>query len=185
MYHLIKHFETVVHHKILVAKGCFAVGLYWQGLVHDMSKFSPTEFLVSAKYFQGNQSPNNAERDDKGYSSSWLHHKGRNKHHYEYWIDYSSQNKGGITAPVEMPLKYVVEMLMDRIAASKVYNKENYKPDMPLKYFTRSMKTIPMHPNTKRLLYALLRMLAVYGEETTFRYVKYRLLPTKGEILKK
>ena len=176
MYHLIRHFITVTKHKILVAKGCFAVGLYWQGIMHDMSKYSPEEFLVSAKYYQGNRSPNNAEREAIGYSSSWLHHKGRNKHHYEYWIDYSSENKGEIFTPVKMPMKYVAEMLMDRIAASKVYNGKNYTDDMPLKYFERSMKLIPMHEDTKKLLYGLLRMLQVHGEEKTFNFIKRRLL---------
>ena len=108
MYSFAEHFKTVLEHKKLVMKGCFAVGLYFQGIVHDLSKFSPDEFIVGAKYYQGNRSPNNAEREERGYSSAWLHHKGRNKHHYEYWIDYSSQMKGGkVTKPVKMPLKYV------------------------------------------------------------------------------
>ena len=111
------HFITLTHHKILVMQGCFKVGLYGQGLLHDMSKYSPAEFLVGARYYQGDRSPNNAEREAVGYSSAWLHHKGRNKHHYEYWIDYSASDiKGGMT-PARMPDKYVVEMLMDRIAA--------------------------------------------------------------------
>ena len=106
-----KHFKTITHHKILVAKGCFKVGLYKQGLLHDMSKYSPTEFWVGAKYYQGTRSPNNAEREDIGYSSAWLHHKGRNKHHYEYWIDYSMQALPGGMAPVPMPDKYIAEMI--------------------------------------------------------------------------
>ena len=83
-----KHFCTITYHKYLVAKGCFAVGLYRQGLLHDMSKYSPTEFRVGAKYFQGTRSPNNAEREDIGYSSAWLHHKGRNnltQHHLSFY----------------------------------------------------------------------------------------------------
>lgn len=90
-----KHFCTINHHKHLVMKGCFAVGLYKQGLLHDLSKYTPTEFLVGCKYYQGTMSPNNAERKDKGYSSAWLHHKGRNKHHMEYWIDYGVPDEGG------------------------------------------------------------------------------------------
>ena len=82
-----KHLKTINHHKMLVMKGCFRVGLYKQGLLHDLSKYMPSEFLVGCKYYQGDVSPNNAEREDRGYSSAWLHHKGRNKHHYEYWID--------------------------------------------------------------------------------------------------
>ena len=93
-FHAIKHFKTITHHKILVAKGCFRVGLYRQGLLHDMSKYSPSEFLVGCKYYQGFRSPNDAERRAKGYSSSWLHHKGRNKHHFDYWLDYSIDKPG-------------------------------------------------------------------------------------------
>ena len=114
----LQHFKTITYHKYLVMKGCFAVGLYRQGICHDLSKYSWTEFRVGAKYSQGNRSPNNA---DIGYSSAWLHHKGRNRHHYEYWVDYSTQSIEGGMAPVPMPRKYVAEMLMDRIAASKTY----------------------------------------------------------------
>ena len=81
------HFCTITHHKVLVLRHCFRVGLYWQGLVHDLSKYSPTEFKVGVQYYQGDRSPNTAERAELGYSTAWLHHKGRNKHHYEYWID--------------------------------------------------------------------------------------------------
>ena len=90
-----KHFCTINHHKILVMRGCFQVGLIRQGLLHDLSKYSPTEFIVGCKYYQGNMSPNNAEREAVGYSSAWLHHKGRNKHHLEYWIDYGIPDKEG------------------------------------------------------------------------------------------
>lgn len=117
-------FCTINHHKMLVMKGCFKVGLYRQGLLHDLSKYSPTEFLVGCKYFQGNMSPNNAEREDKGYSAAWLHHKGRNKHHMEYWIDYGPDKCTGITG-MKMPTKYVVEMFIDRVAASRNYQREN------------------------------------------------------------
>ena len=120
-----KHFCTITHHKYLVMKNCFKVGLYRQGLLHDMSKYSPAEFWVGCRYFQGNRSPNNAEREEKGYSSAWLHHKGRNKHHYEYWLDYGIHAGDGIV-PVPMPMRYIVEMFIDRVAASKNYNQGHY-----------------------------------------------------------
>ena len=101
--HFIGHFKTITRHKILVAKGCFKLGLYYQGIMHDMSKYSPTEFLVGVKYYQGTASPNNAERMEKGISMSWLHHKGRNRHHYEYWLDYTATGKRGEIVPVPMP----------------------------------------------------------------------------------
>lgn len=99
-------------------KGCFRVGLYRQGLAHDLSKYMPSEFWVGVKYYQGTQSPNNAERDVLGYSSAWLHHKGRNKHHYEYWLDYGIHAGDGIV-PVPMPMRYIVEMFIDRVRHPK------------------------------------------------------------------
>ncbi len=169
-----KHFKTITCHKYFVMKGCFKVGLYKQGLLHDLSKYSPSEFWVGAKYFQGNQSPNNAERDALGYSSAWLHHKGCNKHHYEYWIDYNTQ-AGGM-APVPMPTRYVVEMLVDRIAASKIYEGDRYTDSSPLKYFLKGAQKAPIHPDTSALLEKLLRMLALKGEKETFAYVRRKLL---------
>ena len=71
---VIGHFTTITRHKILVMKECFKIGLYKQGLTHDLSKYSPTEFLVGCKYYQGNRSPNNAEREETGVSKAWLHH---------------------------------------------------------------------------------------------------------------
>lgn len=171
-----KHFKTITYHRFLVMKGCFKVGLYWQGLCHDLSKYSPSEFWVGAKYYQGNRSPNNAEREAIGYSSSWLHHKGRNKHHYEYWIDYSTKDiKGGLW-PAPMPKKYIAEMLMDRIAACKIYNGAKYTVDAPLKYYLQGKENAPLHPETKELLEKLLHMLAEEGEEATFDYIKKELL---------
>ncbi len=171
-----KHFKTITYHKFLVMKGCFRVGLYKQGLLHDLSKYSPSEFLVGAKYYQGDRSPNNAEREAIGYSSAWLHHKGRNKHHYEYWIDYSTKEIPGGMAPAPMPVKYVVEMFMDRIAASKVYNKERYTDASPWEYYAKGKDTAPLHPKTKALLEKLLRMLAKRGEAATFTYIRKKLL---------
>ena len=118
---------TITHHKLLVMAGCFRIGLYKQGLLHDLSKYTPTEFLVGCRYYKGYMSPNNAERADKGYSAAWLHHKGRNKHHLEYWIDYAVPKPGeDIHTPMEgmkMPIKYVCEMFIDRVSASKNYQK--------------------------------------------------------------
>lgn len=175
----IEHLKTINKHRKLVREGCFAVGLYKQGLMHDLSKYTPTEFLVGAKYFQGTRSPNNAEREDKGYSSAWLHHKGRNKHHYEYWIDYSihSAPKGmhGMM-PSPMPIRYIVEMLMDRIAACKVYNGDAYTESSPLEYYNKGMEPAPLHPKTKAFLELFLNMLEVLGEERTFEFIRENIL---------
>lgn len=172
-----QHFCTITHHKILVAKGCFKVGLYKQGILHDMSKYSLTEFCVGAKYFQGTRSPNNAEREAVGYSLAWLHHKGRNKHHLEYWIDYPSNGNGEEKLEgMKMPDKYIIEMFMDRIAASKVYMKEAYTDRSPLEYYNRGKYKIILHEHARELLEKCLKMLAEEGEEKTFRYIKKEVL---------
>ena len=164
------HFKTITSHKFLVMKYCFKVGLYKQGLMHDLSKYSPTEFMVGAKYYQGTRSPNNAEREATGVSTSWLHHKGRNKHHFEYWTDYNPKTRR--MEAVEMPLKYVKEMFCDRVAAGKIYLDDKYTNDNPIEYFLKGNAKTSMHPNTAKLLEGWLMMLQQEGEEKTFAYIK-------------
>jgi len=172
-----KHFCTITEHKLLVMKHCFQIGLYRQGLLHDLSKYTPSEFLPGCKYYQGYRSPNNAEREDKGYSAAWLHHKGRNKHHFEYWIDYSMDVTGMVGC--KMPPNYVAEMMMDRIAASKVYNKGSYNHHFPLQYYERGKHAYTIHPETRALLEYLLHMLDEQGEEATFDYIRKNLVGKK------
>lgn len=169
------HLRTVNHHRWLVMKYCFKAGLYKQGLLHDLSKYSPAEFLVGAKYYQGNRSPNNAEREDKGYSMAWLHHKGRNKHHLEYWIDYSMNPSEGMIG-LKMPDNYLVEMVCDRIAASRTYKKAEYKDSDPLNYFLNSKEHYMVNAETAARLQFLLTMLKEKGEEETFRYIRKEIL---------
>ena len=173
------HGKTVTYHKYLVAKGCFRVGLYKQGLLHDMSKYSPTEFLVGMKYYQGHRSPNNAERENLGYSNAWMHHKGRNKHHYEYWIDYTLDGVPGMMGPVPMPDKYIAEMVMDRIAACKVYMGKSYTNASSLEYYYKGTDRAPLHEYTRKRLVEILTMLAEEGEDKTFSYIKKELLRKK------
>ena len=169
------HWKTITHHKKLVMEHCFKVGLYYQGLTHDLSKFSPVEFLAGARYFQGNRSPNDAERKAKGYSAAWLHHKGRNKHHLEYWIDYSAEGDHHL-AGIRMPERYVAEMFCDRVAASKTYRKEQYTDSDPYLYYEQSKAAYLMHPESQALLEKLLLMLKDEGEEAVFVYIKRDVL---------
>jgi len=169
-----RHFCTITKHRWLVRQGCFRVGLIWQGLTHDLSKYSRTEFSVGAKYFQGTRSPNAAEREDKGYSEAWMHHKGRNRHHYEYWSDMSPVTK--LYEPVPMPRKYLVEMVMDRRAACKVYEGKNYTDGSALTYFEKSRERTLMNEQTRQELGFLLTMLRDQGEKETFRYMKKSVL---------
>lgn len=174
-----KHFKTITYHKVLVARGCFRVGLYRQGLLHDLSKYSPTEFRVGARYYQGTRSPNNAEREEIGYSTAWLHHKGRNKHHYEYWQDYAKDGAPGELVPVPMPDRYIAEMIMDRIAASKVYKGAAYTDASPLEYYERGSGGHMMHEYTRVRLERYLKMLAEQGEEPTFCCIREELVKGK------
>lgn len=169
------HLSTVNHHRWLVMKYCFKAGLYKQGLLHDLSKYSPSEFWMGVKYYQGDRSPNNAEREDKGYSRAWLHHKGRNKHHLEYWIDYSLDPKEGMVG-LKMPRRYLVEMVCDRISASRTYKKEAYTDSDPLDYFLHSKEHYMIHPQTARELQHLLTMLKDKGEDATFHYIRKKVL---------
>ena len=172
-----EHFKTVTHHRLLVMAGCFRVGLYWQGLTHDLSKYSPTEFLTGARFYQGTRSPNAAEREQKGFSEAWMHHKGRNRHHYEYWTDMHPVSK--TYEPVPMPRKYLVEMIMDRIAACKTYQGKAYTDGSALAYFDKSREKVLMHETTRQQLGHILTMLSQEGEKVTFRYLKKTVLAGK------
>lgn len=172
-----KHFVTITKHRLLVMAGCFRVGLIRQGLTHDLSKYAPTEFAVGARFYQGNRSPNNAEREVKGYSEAWMHHKGRNRHHYEYWTDMNSQTRQ--YEPIPMPRRYLVEMVMDRRAACMTYQGKAYTDGAPFAYFDKSHDKYRMHPQTRQELDFLLSMLRDEGEEKTFRYLRSHVLTGK------
>lgn len=167
------HFSTITRHRHQVIKHCAKAGIFWQGLRHDLSKYSPTEFIPGVKFYTGTRSPNEGERMAYGYSLAWMHHKGRNKHHFEYWSDYNVETRKN--EPVEMPYKYVAEMFCDRMAASKIYNGKNYKPTDSLEYFERGKPRRNIHPKTSEQLEKLLRMSVEKGEEETFRYIRERL----------
>ena len=156
-----QHFKTIVKHKWEVGKMCFKFGLYKQGLLHDMSKFSITEFAPSARYFQGGSSPIEAEKAEKGYSAAWLHHKARNKHHLWYWMDWDNNQN---PTPCRIPAKYVYEMIADWIGAGKVYGANAGKEwswSEPYKYYKahnrRSKSNYPMwEPATQAMIDTIL-----------------------------
>lgn len=174
----INHFKTITNHKILVMKYCFKVGLYKQGLLHDLSKYTWIEFSAGIKYYRGNVSPNGIQKLTEGYSRAWLHHKGRNKHHFEYWIDYGINPEEGLVG-MNMPTKYVVEMFIDRMCASKNYLKDKYTDISPLEYYNKGKNHYVLHKETRKLLECLLNMLAEEGEEATLKYIKNDILKYK------
>ena len=170
---LFGHFHTVTHHRHIVIKNCAKAGILGQGLRHDLSKYSPTEFIPGVKYYTGDRSPNEGERRDLGYSKAWMHHKGRNKHHYEYWQDINRETKEYDFK--KMPYNYLAEMFCDRVAASKIYRGKDYVDSDPLDYFMVGHAKAMMDPETANDLEELLKMLADKGEKETFKYLKQEI----------
>lgn len=126
-------------------KACFKSGLYWQGITHDLTKYSLTEFFASAKHFQGDRSPIDAEKSKKGYSLAWQNHKGKNKHHWQYWTDFEN----GEMIVLEMPPKYLAEMLCDWIGAGKAYNKDNWTIDAFKNWYHSNKDKMTLHTLTR------------------------------------
>jgi hypothetical protein len=142
----VKHFKKVMIHKKWVFYYSCKAGIPIRGLIHDMSKLSPTEFIESAKYYQGDRSPIDACKEENGYSKAWLHHKGRNTHHYEYWQD--NFDKGG--QPLQMPFKCALEMVCDYLAAGRAYMGKNFTFDSELEWWiNKKSKPLAMHPHTR------------------------------------
>ena len=177
MAHPFLHFATITKHRNRVISHCFRAGIGFQGLFHDLSKYSLTEFVPGAKYYQGTRSPNERERELFGASAAWMHHKGRNRHHFEYWNDINMQTK--MYEPVRMPMRFLKEMFCDRVAASKIYQGDNYTDAHPLTYFRRGNARKKMHTDTADMLESWLEMLAEKGERETFRAIK--AIPNRAE----
>lgn len=162
-----KHFKKICKHKYYVGKYCFHYGLYKQGITHDLSKFSPTEFFESVKYYQGDRSPIDACKEQNGYSNAWLHHKGRNKHHYEYFVD--NLDNGG--KPLLMPFKYMVEMFCDYIGAGQAYMGKNFTIESEYQWWqNKKQKPLAMHPVT--LMFIDNAMGKMYDNNTLPSYVE-------------
>ena len=171
------HLSTITRHRHLVIAHCAKAGLLWQGLFHDLSKYSPTEFWPGVRYYNGTHSPTEDERRERGYSGAWMHHKGRNRHHWEYWTDFSSEQMA--YAAVPMPRRFLAEMLCDRIAASKIYKGAAYTDSCPLDYLQNGKLRDRMHPQTRALLERFLTQLRDEGEDAMFaslrRWVKEKI----------
>lgn len=139
---ILKLLKRIIVHKFWVCYYCFQVGLYWQGLTHDLSKFSWTEIRGAWKYWNDSKSSLAYEKELNGYSETFLHHRGRNPHHYEYWIH--SLDDGGI--PAKMPKKYTIELICDYLAACKTYGNNPYNE---IDWWNNIKNKIKIHEDTK------------------------------------
>ena len=149
----------VIRHKHEVFKLCCKCGLVYRGIVHDFSKFSPVEFFEGVKYYKKIGSPISKCREQNGYSLSWLHHKGRNKHHVEYWYD--TENK----EQMNIPYKYAVECICDKIAASKCYNRKNYTNSKPLEHWLKFGCLFPINNKMSTFFTTVFKDLEEKGEK--------------------
>ena len=156
--YVVKHFILITRHKWVVFKLCCRIGLFWRGIVHDLSKYSPTEFFESVRYYEGNRSPIVSTKQDKGYSEAWLHHKGRNKHHSEYWVDMNAPEKMPI-----MPYKYTAEMLCDKLAAGIIYQGKNWNKGYPLEYWKKERERIWMNDKLKEMVTEFFTQVSIEG----------------------
>ncbi len=156
-----KHFCLVNKHRWYVFKLSIKAGIPWRGFLHDLSKYSWTEFSESVKYYNGKKSPIYLCRQDKGYSLSWIHHKGRNKHHFEYWEDLDLKHR----FPVFLPYKYIVEAVCDKIAAGMVYEGEKWDQTEPLRYWNNIEKknVVLKHPASIAFMDIVLKKIADEG----------------------
>ena len=147
-----KHFKKICVHKWWVFYYCYKAGIPWRGFMHDWSKFSPTEFRESVRFYQGTSSPIDAAKKEQGYSMAWQHHKGRNPHHYEYWTD--NYDKG--TTNIVMPYKYAVEMFCDYIGAARAYMGKDFSWGKEYEWWQKKKEIAFMHPKTKAFMDQLL-----------------------------
>ena len=160
---LIKHTILVTKHRWVVFKLCCKVGEPWRGFVHDLSKFSPTEFWESVKYYQGNKSPIPVARRENGFSDAWLHHKGRNKHHLEYWVDPRAKEYAAV-----VPYKYIAEMACDKMAASIIYNGKNWTQSDEYNYWLKEKEKTILNPKVERFFDELFKQVKENGLKETY-----------------
>lgn len=155
---LMKHVSLVLRHKWYVFIYCTMLGMPFRGLKHDMSKFAPIEFIESIKYYDGRISPITKCKKINGYSKAWLHHKGRNKHHPEYWVDLQATNQTPI-----IPYKYVAEMICDKLSASQIYNGKDWTKSSELEYWKIEKTRIQLNVHVEEMLTEVFEQVAEQG----------------------
>ena len=165
------HFSTITRHRNLVRKHCFQIGLYWQGLTHDLSKYSPEEFWTGVRYYQGNRSPMRLSVRPWGIPGPGFTIRAGTSTIMSIGLTFSNHKEEGLVGN-KMPLRYVAEMVCDRIAACEVYKGKAYTSAAPLEYYEYTKNYITIHPRTRALLEKLLHMLKDQGEEATFAYLR-------------
>lgn len=166
------HFKTIIKHKWYVFLACKDCGIIWRGIKHDLSKFSPTEFFEYANNYTVGKSPVDVAKEKYGYCKAWLHHRGRNTHHWEYWVD--NLYKGG--EPIKMPYLDLVEMLCDWMGASKAYNPSRWTQSSNYEWWLNKKTNIKVHGDTYNFIELALKNLKDYGWKWTAEWLKNRAM---------
>lgn len=156
------HLHLINKHRWTVFKLSVRAGIPFRGLIHDLSKYSPTEFWESVKYYNGEHSPIPTARKTQCYSKAWLHHKGRNKHHPEYWYDSQAPEPSPI-----IPYKYVAEMICDKLAAGLVYNGKNWTDSTQKEYWEKNRDKELLNERVKDLLTEIFEQVSINGINKT------------------
>lgn len=160
----IKHFHKINKHRYYVCKNCFKAKQYKRGLLHDLSKYSPAEFFESIKYYDGKISPIEKCKAENGWSKAWLHHRGRNKHHWEYWID---NINNGYPEAILIPYEYAVEMLCDYIGAGQAYQGKDWTPEKEYEWWNKKKNNVLMHPVIENFISKMLFLMAYNYSQTS------------------
>lgn len=145
----VKYARYVALHKYYVARECFKRGLYWRGVVHDLTKLRPDEWLPYANFFYSDEQTKEVK---DAFFIAWLKHLNRNSHHWNHWV---VQSDGGVTKVFEMPEKDRIEMLCDWLGVQAALGKN----DLPRWYAERE-STMLLGPKTKSWLKRELKQLA-------------------------
>lgn len=136
------YFKYIIDHKKNVGIECLKMGLFIHALTHDLSKFKPSEFIPYAKFFYSKDRANNykqSDENDLNFQKGWNHHQKRNRHHWNYWVSVTRKNE---VIPVEMPMKYVRQMVADWNGMSRKFGGTTEE------YFNKNKGSMILHPTT-------------------------------------
>lgn len=128
----LQYAKYIFKHKWYVMLECFKEGLIWRGLMHDLSKFLPNEWIPYANFFYNNNPRDKTgyykptDTGDKAFDFAWLLHQKRNRHHWQWWI--LPEDEGGAKV-LEIPEPYLTEMICDWIGAGKAQGHSSPKND--------------------------------------------------------
>lgn len=148
----LKYLWAVLRHKWFVFLECYKLGIPWLGIIHDLSKFLPSEFVPYARHFYGPASHHSDETheavgicDDPAFDLAWLHHQHRNKHHWQRWLLTMDSARGSdkIVA-LPMPDRYRKEMLADWRGAGHAYGNSD-----TVGWYVKNSAQIQIHGATR------------------------------------